>query len=72
MVSTLGHNANGTRTHNFCVILPQKGSGNTNSELRLSLVSLKNSQAAIGVHIARIERELADRRVSQYIIHQER
>jgi hypothetical protein len=44
----------------------------SDSDLRLSLVSLKNSQAAIGVHIARIEKELSDRGVSRYIIHSDR
>jgi len=72
MVNSVSHKNNGSKIHNFSVILPQKGIRNSDSDLRLSLVSLKNSQAAMGVHIARIEKELSDRRVSRYIIHQDR
>lgn len=60
------------KSHSFHVILPHRGLRDSNRDLRLSLVSLKNSQAAIAVHIARIEKELADRKVSKYIIHPDR
>ncbi len=72
MVNSVSHNNNNSRVHNFSVILPQRGVRDSDSDLRLSLVSLKNSQAAIGVHIARIEKELHDRGVSRYIIHPDR
>ncbi|MDH4213865.1 MAG: hypothetical protein OEV85_08085 [Candidatus Thorarchaeota archaeon] len=68
----MSHKSNNSRIHNFSVILPHRGVKDSDSDLRLSLVSLKNSQAAIAVHIARIEKELADRGVSRYIIHPDR
>jgi hypothetical protein len=53
-------------------ILPEKVKIATNNDLRLSLISLKNTQSAIGVHVSKIERELKNRGVSKYIIHQGR
>jgi hypothetical protein len=71
-VNELSNTAEISKIHNFQVILPKRGLKDSDRDLRLSLVSLKNSQAAIGVHIARIEKELADRKTSKYIIHQDR
>ena len=53
-------------------LIPERVKSATNNDLRLSLVSLKNTQAALAVHVMKIERELANRGVSKYIIHQER
>jgi len=53
-------------------LLPEKVKSATDTDLRLSLISLKNTQSAIGVHVVRIERELTNRGVSKYIIHQDR
>ena len=71
-VNAVSQKSNNPRVHNFSVILPHRGIRDSDSDLRLSLVSLKNSQATIGVHIARIEKELTDRGVSKYIIHPDR
>jgi hypothetical protein len=71
-VNAMINTAKAHRVYSFKAILPQRGLGDTDRDLRLSLVSLKNSQAAIGVHIARIEKELEERKVSKYIIHPDR
>jgi hypothetical protein len=71
-VNAVASTTDAPRAHNFQAILPQRGLRDSNRDLRLSLVSLKNSQAAIGVHIARIEKELERRKVSKYIIHPDR
>lgn len=49
------------RKHAFNVILPRKLSEHSDSDLRLMLVSLKNTSVAVSVHIQRIERELRKR-----------
>jgi len=49
------------RTHAFRVILPRKLSEHTDSDLKLMLVSLKNTAIATTVHTQRIERELQKR-----------
>ena len=56
----------------FQAILPDRVKSATDSDLRLSLVSLKNAESVIAVHVKRIEQELTSRKVSKYIIHQER
>jgi hypothetical protein len=56
----------------FQAILPNSVRSATDNDLRLSLVSLKNAKSAIAVHAMRIEQELSSRKVSKYIIHQER
>ena len=56
----------------FHAILPDRVKSATDSDLRLSLVSLKNAESVIAVHVKRIEQELTSRKVSKYIIHQER
>lgn len=43
------------------VLLPNSIRKDTDNDLRLELVSLKNAQVAVTVHIQRIERELARR-----------
>lgn len=53
-------------------LVPEKVKKATDSDLRLSLISLKNTQSAIAVHVMNIERELKHRGVSKYIIHQSR
>ena len=53
-------------------LLPDKVKYASDSDLRLSLISLKNTQSALGVHVTKIEKELSNRGVSKYIIHQER
>jgi hypothetical protein len=65
-------NLNHQRHMKFQAILPDRVKSATDSDLRLSLVSLKNAQSALAVHVMRIERELTSRNVSKYIIHQER
>ncbi|MFW9976268.1 MAG: hypothetical protein ACFFDQ_13435 [Candidatus Thorarchaeota archaeon] len=47
--------------HSFKVILPEKVNAHTDHELRLMLVSLKNTIVASSVHISRIENELRKR-----------
>ena len=54
--------------HSFNVILPRKLSEHTDSDLRLMLVSLKNTRTAVSVHILRIERELKKRGSSLTIL----
>ena len=49
------------RKHSFSVILPRKLSEHTDSDLRLMLVSLKNTTVAASVHAIKIERELKNR-----------
>ena len=56
----------------FQAIFPDRVKSATDSDLRLSLVSLKNAESVIAVHVKRIEQELTSRKVSKYIIHQER
>lgn len=56
----------------FQTLIPERVKAASDNDLRLSLVSLKNAQSAISVHVMRIERELSSRNVSKYIIHQER
>lgn len=53
-------------------LVPEKLKSATDSDLRLSLISLKNTQSAIAIHVMKIESELSKRGVSKYIIHQER
>lgn len=53
-------------------LLPEKVKSATDIDLRLSLISLKNTQSALAVHVMKIERELSNRGVSKYIIHQDR
>ena len=55
------NNGSNWRKHNFNVVLPRKLSAHTNSDLKLMLVSLKNTAIATSVHIHRIERELESR-----------
>lgn len=43
------------------VLLPNSIRKDNDNDLRLELVSLKNAQVAVTVHIQRIERELARR-----------
>jgi hypothetical protein len=54
-------NISNWRKHAFSVILPRKLSECDDSDLRLMLVSLKNTTVATSVHIRRIERELENR-----------
>jgi len=56
----------------FHALLPEKLKSATDSDLRLSLISLKNTQSALAVHVMKIEGELSNRGVSKYIIHQDR
>ncbi|MHA2379232.1 MAG: hypothetical protein ACXADO_03125 [Candidatus Thorarchaeota archaeon] len=49
------------RKHAFKVVLPRKLSEHTESDLKLMLVSLKNTRVVTSVHIQRIERELKKR-----------
>jgi hypothetical protein len=56
----------------FHALIPGRVTSATDNDLRLSLISLKNAQSAIGVHVSRIEHELEHRHVSKYIIHQGR
>ncbi len=49
------------RKHSFNVLLPKRLKTDTDSALRFQLISLKNSEAALVVHIRRIERELKRR-----------
>ncbi|MFX1561157.1 MAG: hypothetical protein ACFFBL_11265, partial [Promethearchaeota archaeon] len=52
----------------FQAILPDRVRSATDNDLRLSLVSLKNAESVIAVHVMRIEQELTNRKVSKYII----
>jgi len=54
-------NGSNWRKHAFSVILPRKLSEHTDSDLKLMLVSLKNTTIAASVHIRKIERELKER-----------
>lgn len=54
-------NISNWRKNAFSVILPRKLSEHNDSDLRLMLVSLKNTTVAASVHIHRIERELEKR-----------
>ncbi len=49
------------RKHAFKVVLPRRLSEETENDLRLMLVSLKNARVTTSVHIQRIERELKRR-----------
>ncbi|MFW9945113.1 MAG: hypothetical protein ACFFB7_08955 [Candidatus Sifarchaeia archaeon] len=49
------------RKHTFKVVLPRRLSEETERDLKLMLVSLKNTRVATTVHIQRIERELKRR-----------
>jgi hypothetical protein len=56
------------RRHSFNVFLPRKLSEHTENDLKLMLVSLKNTLSVSTVHIARIERELKKRGCSMSIL----
>jgi len=58
------------REFKFNVVLPQSTVHASDIDLRLSLVTLKNIQAVVAVHVSKIEKELKKRGVSKYIIHQ--
>jgi hypothetical protein len=49
------------RKYSFPVLLPKKLKTDTDADLRIQLVSLKNAESALIVHIKRIERELENR-----------
>ncbi|MFX0046027.1 MAG: hypothetical protein ACFE8Z_09280 [Candidatus Hermodarchaeota archaeon] len=49
------------RKHAFRVVLPRRLSEEKESDLKLMLVSLKNTRVATSVHIQRIEKELKRR-----------
>jgi len=55
------NNVSNWRKYAFSVILPRKLSEHTDSDLKLMLVSLKNTTIAASVHIHKIERELKER-----------
>ncbi|MGY5852938.1 MAG: hypothetical protein RTU92_05165 [Candidatus Thorarchaeota archaeon] len=54
--------------HAFQVLLPKRIQSHNDNDLRLMLLSLKNTRNATVVHIQRIERELAKRGVSKSLI----
>nr|KXH75462.1 MAG: hypothetical protein AM324_15280 [Candidatus Thorarchaeota archaeon SMTZ1-83] len=56
------------RSHAFKVVLPRRISEHSESDLKLMLVSLKNTQVATSVHIRRIERELKRRGCSPMLL----
>jgi hypothetical protein len=56
----------------FNVVLPQSTIEASDTDLRLSLITLKNLESVVAVHTSKIERELKKRGVSKYIIHQQR
>lgn len=49
------------RKHSFPVLLPERLKTDSDTDLRFQLVSLKNAESALVVHIKRIERELEKR-----------
>jgi hypothetical protein len=49
------------RAYAFPVLLPKRLKTESDVDLRLQLVSLKNAESALVVHIKRIERELEKR-----------
>nr|KXH75706.1 MAG: hypothetical protein AM325_16020 [Candidatus Thorarchaeota archaeon SMTZ1-45] len=58
----------GGHKQSFNVIIPRRTSSNTDAELRLMLVTLKNTVIASSVHISRIENELRKRGKSSRIL----
>jgi hypothetical protein len=66
---TLSHtNYHNLRRHSFNVFLPRKLSEHSESDLKIMLVSLKNTLSVSTVHIVRIERELKKRGCSMSIL----
>jgi hypothetical protein len=49
------------RKYSFPVLLPKRLKTDSDADLRFQLVSLKNAESALVVHIKRIERELEKR-----------
>lgn len=56
------------RKHSFNVLLPRRIGTNSDVELKLMLVALRNAIVAISVHISRIENELQERGVDTRIL----
>jgi len=64
-------NESNWREHSFKAIIPRKLSEDSDSDLRLMRVSLKNAIAAASVHLERVERELKKRGSSLKIINRD-
>jgi len=56
------------RMHSLKVILPKKLSTHSDCDLKLMLVSLKNTMVTGAVHISRIEKELRRRGIEPSIL----
>ena len=60
------------RKRSIPIMLPNSIRNDSDIDLRLELVSLKNAQVTVAVHIQRIERELARRGSHTQILGYER
>ncbi|MHA2312584.1 MAG: hypothetical protein ACXADC_00270 [Candidatus Thorarchaeota archaeon] len=49
------------RKHSFNALIPKNLNQDSDRDLRLILVSLKNAESAIGVYIQKVEKELMKR-----------
>lgn len=57
------------RKHSFSVVLPRGVAAHSDSDLKLMLVSLKNTISACSVYVSKIEKELKKRGVVPTILH---